>query len=171
MDSQLHCLRQLVWCDLHHRASIHLPGVEKIVGDSKDHNSARHETAEIHMRSIRVDHCRKEAEDENDDAVTDREGIEEDAPNTRDVKGAPDQFVGMPCCTGHLVRVTNGASDAMPQEHGFGDDVGCVEAADADGDNVVEGCRGTNVDQADGARYARHDHDCVQWDSGVFLDL
>ena len=98
------------------------------------------------MRGIGVDHCRKEAEDENNDAVTDREGVEEDAPNTRDVKGAPDQFVGMPSCTGHLVGVTDGASDAMPQEHSFSDDVGCVETADPDGDNVVEGRCGTNVD-------------------------
>ena len=98
------------------------------------------------MRGVGVDRCREETEDENDDAVTDPEGIEEDAPYTRDVKGAPDQFVGMPCCIGHLVRVTDGASDAMPQEHGLGDDVGCVEAADADGDHVVEGCCGTNVD-------------------------
>lgn len=74
-DGQFHRLRQLVWCDFHDRAGIHLPGVEKIVSDSKYHDSPRHETAEVHMRSIRVDHCRKEAEDENDDAVTDREGI------------------------------------------------------------------------------------------------
>ena len=146
MDTQMLFLGQLIRCDLHHRAGINLPGVEVIVGDSKDHDSPRHETAEIHMRSIGVDHCRKEAEDENNDAVTDREGIKEDAPNTRDVKGAPNELVGMPCCTGHLIRVTDGASNAMPQEHGFGDDVGCVEATDADGDNVVERCCGTNVD-------------------------
>ena len=92
------------------------------------------------MRSIRVVHRRKEAKNKDNNTVTDGKGIQKDAPNTGDVKGAPDELVGMPCRTGHLAGMTDGASDTVPEEHGLGKDVGCVKAADTDGDDVIEGC-------------------------------
>ncbi len=56
-------------------------------------------------------------------------------------------------------------------EERLGEDVGGVEAADGDGDDVVESSCGTDVDQADGARNAGHDNDCVHWDSRACLNL
>ena len=123
------------------------------------------------MRGIWIDHLREEAEDEDDDAVTHTKRVEQDAPNTRDMEWAPDELVGVPGRTGHLAGVTDRPSDAMPKEEAFDEDVGRVEAADADGDDVVEGCCGTNIDQAYGAGHASHDKDCVQWDSGAYLNL
>lgn len=158
---RVHRLRKLIGCDFNHGSSIHFSCIKIIIRDSKDHDSARHKAAEVHMRSIRVDHLRKEAEDEDNDTVTDAKGVEEDAPNTGDVKGAPDEFIGMPCRTGHLLGVADRSSNTMPKEEGLGEDVGSVEAADTHGNDVVEGCRGTNVDQADGARNAGHYHDCI----------
>ena len=114
---------------------------------------------------------REEAEDEDNDAVAYPEGIEQDAPDAGDVKWTPDEFVGMPGCTGHLVGVPDVASNAVPEQEGFGEHVGGVEAADAEGNDVVEGGCGADVDEADGARNARHDHDCVHGDGGVGLDL
>ena len=123
------------------------------------------------MRSIRIDHLGKEAEDEDNDTIANTKGVEEDTPNAGDVKGAPDEFVGMPRRTGHLLRVADRSSDTVPKEEGLGEDVGSVEAADADGDDVVEGCRGTYVDQANGARNGGHHQDRIQRDSGVCLNL
>ncbi len=66
------------------------------------------------MRGIRIDHLREEAENEDNDTITHTKGVEQDAPNTRNVKGTPYKFVGMPRGTGHLAGVADRASDAMP---------------------------------------------------------
>ena len=87
------------------------------------------------------------------------------------MEGTPDEFVGVPGCARHLAWVPHVAADAVPEEEGFGEDVGCVEAADAEGDDVVEGGGGADVDEADGAGDAGHDHDCIQGDGGIGLDL
>ena len=123
------------------------------------------------MRSIRIRHHGEEAEDEDDDAITDTEGVEKDAPHTGDVKGAPDEFVGVPRGAGHLIGVPDRSSDPVPEQEGLGQDVGGVEAADADGDDVVEGGCGTDVYEADGAGNASHDYNCVQWNRRALLDL
>jgi len=58
------------------------------------------------------------------------------------VERAPDELVGL---AGIYVTGVVGGSDgpcaAAPEKKRFGDDVGCVEAADAEGDDVVEGRR------------------------------
>ena len=77
----------------------------------------------------------------------------------------------MPDCAGHSRRVADGAADAVIEEEGFGEDVGGVKGADADGDDVVEGGGGADVDEANSAGDARHDHGCAEGDSGVGLDL
>ena len=123
------------------------------------------------MRGIGIDHLRKEAEDEDNDTIANTEAVQENAPDTGNVKGPPDELVGVPGRIGHLVGVADGAPDAVPEEEALGEDVGGVEAADADGEDVVERRCRTDVDEADGAGNARHDHDCVQRDGGVVLDL
>ena len=154
-------LRQLIRSDFNHGSRIHFSRVKVVIRHRKDHHRPRHQAAKVHMRRVRIDDLRKEAEDEDDDAVADAEAVEEDAPDARDVEGAPDELVGVPGRVGHLVGVPDRAADAVPEEEGLGQDVGCVEAADADGEDVVEGGRRTDVDEADGAGYAGHDQDCV----------
>ena len=168
---QVESLRHLIRRDLNHRAGIHLPRIDIIVDNSKQHDRARHQTAKIHVRGVGIDRLREEAEDEDYDPVSDPEGIEQYTPDTGDVEGAPDEFVGVPRGTRHLGGVQDVASDAVPEQEGFGEHVGCVETAHAEGNDVVEGGGGANVYEADGAGDAGHDHDGVHGDGGVGLDL
>lgn len=110
------------------------------------------------MCGIGIDHLREEAEDKDNNTITDTKSVEEDAADTRDVKRAPDEFVCMPRGTGHLTWMTNRASDAMPEKESFGNDVGSVEAADANRDDIVESGCGADVDQANGTRNRGHDN-------------
>lgn len=168
---QVHRLRYLIRCDFNHRSSIFFSRINEIVGKSKKHDGTSHQAAKVHMRRIRVDCLRKEAEDEDNNTITNAKGIQKDAPNTGDMEGAPDELISMPGGAGHLAGVTDGSSDAVPEEQGLGENIRCVKAADADRDDVVErGCR-ADVDQANSARNAGHDHDGIQWDSGAFLYL
>ena len=98
------------------------------------------------MRRIRVHHLREQTKNKHNNPIPDAKRIEQDAPYPRDVEGTPHQLVRMPCATGHLVAVTHGAADAVPEQEGFGEDVGCVETAYADGDDGVEGDCGADVD-------------------------
>lgn len=116
-------LRYLIGGNLHNWSGIHLSRINVIVNDSKDHYSTCHQTAEVHMRSIRIDHLREEAENEDNDAIPNTESIEEDAPYPGNMKRAPDELVGMPCGTGHLTGVTNRSSNAVPEEESLGEDV------------------------------------------------
>ena len=164
-------LRQLIGHDLNHGSRIHLSRVQVVVSHGEHHNGARHETAEVHVRGIRIRHLREEAEDEDDDAVPDAKGVQQDAPDAGDVEGAPDELVGLPRRPSHLARVADRPPDAVPEKEGLGEDVRGVEAADAEGDDVVEGGRGADVYQADGAGDGGHDQDGVQRDRGACLDL
>lgn len=87
------------------------------------------------------------------------------------MEGAPDEFVGVPGCVCHLGGVKDGAAEAVVEEQGLGEDVRGVEAADAEGDDVVEGGGGADVDEADGAGDGGHDGDCVHGDRAIGLDL
>ena len=123
------------------------------------------------MRRIRSHHRRKQAENENNDPVPDSERVEQDAPNSRDVERAPDEFVGVPGRAGHLLGRADVPDDAVVEKHALGDGVGSVEATDADGDDGVEGGCGADVDEADDTGDEGHDEDCVHWDGGFGLDL
>jgi len=162
---QLYRLRHLIGCNLNHRSRIYLPGIKTIVDDREDDDSTCHQTSDIHVRSIWVD------ENEENDCIPHTKGIEKDSPDTRDVERTPDQFVRVPGGAGHWARVADRSPHSVPEEERLGEEVGGVEAADADGDNVVERSCGTDVDQADGARTAGHDHECVHWDSGAWWNL
>ena len=163
--------RSLVRRNLYHRPSIQLPRIDIVVGDREDQDSASHQTAPIHMRRIRVHHLREEAEDEHNDTIPNAKRVEQYPPYPRDVEGAPDKLVRMPCGTCHLTAVANRASDAVPEEEGLGKDIGCIETAHADGDDGVKGDCGADVDQANGTGYSGHDCDCVQRDRGLCLNL
>lgn len=63
------------------------------------------------------------------------------------------------------------AGDAAVEEETLGDDVGCVETADAEGYDIVESSRGTKIDQADKTGDAGRDDDSVDWDGTSNLDL
>ena len=75
------------------------------------------------MRSVRIDHLREEAENEDNDTIPNTKGIEEDSPDPGNVKRAPDELVGMPRGTSHLAGVTNRSSDAVPKEESLSEDV------------------------------------------------
>jgi len=123
------------------------------------------------MRSIRVDALREKAEDEDNNAVADGKCIEQHAPDPRHVERTPDQLISVPGVTGHLIERSDRPADTVPEEEGLGENVGSVQAAHGDGDDIVECCGGADVDQADGARDASHDPDSVDGNSRVRLDL
>ena len=85
------------------------------------------------------------------------------------MKRTPDQLIRLAGIVGS--GVTDRARAAAPEEEGFGDDVGGVEAADAEGDDVVEGGGGADVDEADEAGDEGGDEDGEEGDGGFGLDL
>ena len=123
------------------------------------------------MRSVRIDHLREEAENEDNDAIPNTKGIEEDAPDSGNVERAPDELVSIPRGPGHLARVTDRSSNAVPKEESLCQDIRSVETANANGDDIIESGCGADIDQTDGTRNAGHDNDGIQWNSGVGLDL
>ena len=64
-----------------------------------------------------------------------------------------------------------GACAATVEEEGFGDDVGGVEGADAEGDDGVEGGGGADADEANDNGDERGDDDGEGWDGGFGLEL
>lgn len=153
--------------NLNHRPIIHFPSIEIVVRHRKDHDCPSHQTAEIHMRRIRIDALREKAEDEDNNAIADSKGIEQHAPDPRHVEGTPDQLISLPGVTGHLIGRSDRPANTVPEEEGLGEKVGSVQAAHADGDDIVECCGGADVDQTDGAGDASHDPDCVDGNSRV----
>ena len=114
---------------------------------------------------------RPKAKEENDDPKRHRERIHQDPKDTRKPKRAPKKLVGLAGIVGDVARFANGTRAPAPEEEAFGDDVGGVEAADAEGDDVVEGGGGANVDEADEARDDGCDHDGEERDCRSGLDL
>ena len=147
--------------NLNHRPIIHLPRINNIIPHRKKHNRPRHQTAKIHLRRIRLHNLREKTKHKHNNPIPHPKPIQQDPPDPRYVEGAPDQFVGVPGGVCHLGWGADCAPDAVPEEEGFGEHVGGVETADADGDYVVEGGGGTDVDEADGAGDAGHDYDGV----------
>ena len=83
------CLRYLVGGNFYHWSRIHLSRIKVIVNGSEDHNSACHQTAEIHMRSVRINHLREEAENEDNEAIPNTKSIE--FPRCREREKGPRQ--------------------------------------------------------------------------------
>ena len=161
----------LIRCNLHHRSRINFPRIQIVIDNSPQHDRPRHQTAKIHMRRIRIHRLREKAKDEDNDPIPHRKSIQQDPPNPRDVEGSPDEFVGVPGGAGHLVGMPNGAADTVPEEESFGEGVGGVEGADAEGDDVIEGGGGADVDETDDAGNGGHDEDCVHRDGRIGTDF
>lgn len=164
-------LRHLIGGNLDDRPSIHLSRVKVVVDNGKYHDGPSHQNAEIHMRGIRVGHLWEEAEDEDDDAVPDPKGIEQYAPNSGYVEWTPYQLVRMPGGTSHLIGVSDIPHDTVIEEHGFGEGIGSVQAADTDGNHSIESSGGADIDQADRARHEGHYENGIQGYCGIFLYL
>ena len=84
---------------------------------------------------------------------------------------APDQLISLAVIVPDLASLPDAIRAAAPEEEGFRDDVGRVEAADAEGDDVVEGGGGADVDEADGAGDEGGDEDGEEGDGVFGLDL
>lgn len=63
------------------------------------------------------------------------------------------------------------AGAAAVEEKRFGDDIGGIEGADAEGDDGVEGCGGAHIDEADEDSDEGGDDDGEGWDGGFGLEL
>lgn len=86
------------------------------------------------------------------------------------MEGTPYEGAGL----GGVVDVAPGADAAgaaAVEEEALGDDVGCIQVRDAEGDDVVEGGGGPDVDQADDAGGEGGDEDGVDGDGAAGLDL
>ena len=154
---------------LHHRPLIHPPRPNHIIKHRKQHHPPRHQHAEIHTLRLHRRRNRPKAKEENNNPKRHRERIHQDAHEPRQPKRSPDELVGL---AGIIVRgAEDGARAAAPEQQALGDDVGGVEAADAEGDDVVEGGRGADVDKADEAGDDGRDHDGQERDRGAGLDL
>ena len=89
---------------------------------------------------------RPKAKEENDNPKRHRERIHQDPKDTRKPKRSPNKLVGFAGIVRDVARFADGTRASAPEEEAFSDDVGGVEAADAEGDDVVEGGGGADVD-------------------------
>ena len=97
------------------------------------------------MHRTRVIKHREETEYKDDNPKPHRERIHSDTENPGQVEGAPDEHAGL----GGVVEMAagaDGAGAAPVEEEAFDDYVGKVEARYAEGDDVVEGGGGSDVD-------------------------
>lgn len=146
---------------LHHRPGIKLPGPEHIIQHAETQHEPRNQHAIIHRRGRRWRGGGPETEEEEDEEVDACEGVVCDAEGAGDVPGTPgyvrrggeggmgiDIDIGL---SGGLVMVVGGgggmygAGDAAVEEEGADEEVGGVEGADDEGDDVVEGSGGADV--------------------------
>ena len=156
---------------LHNRPLIHLPRPHDIIQHRKQNDGPRHQHAEIHSLGLHRRGHGPEAEKENDDPKCDRERIDQDAKDARKMKRPPHELVSRAAIVRDVRRVPDCARAPAPKEEALGDEVGGVEAADAEGDDVVEGGGGAEVDEADEAGDEGCDDDGEQGDGGFGLDL
>ena len=123
------------------------------------------------MRRIRTHSRREKTKRENDDPISHRKGIQQDAPNAGDMERAPNQFVGMPALLVDVSRMLDGPWCApMPEQQRFRQNIGRIQRRHAHRDDGVERDRGPDVDQTDYATHQRHHHDRIQRDRRVVLD-
>ena len=87
------------------------------------------------------------------------------------MKRSPNKLISLARIILDVRRFTDRTRASAPEEQALGNDVGGVETADAEGDDVVEGCGGADVDEADEAGDEGCYHDGEEGDCGFGLDL
>ena len=83
----------------------------------------------------------------------------------------PNKLISLSRITLDVRRFTDRTRASAPQQQALGNDVRGVETTDAEGDDVVEGCGGADVDEADKAGDEGCYHDCEKRDCGFGLNL
>ncbi len=156
---------------LHHRPLIHLPRPHHIIKHRKKHHAPRHQDTKIHMRGRHRRRDRPKAKKENNNPKHHRKRIHPHPHQPRKPKRAPNQLIRLAAIIRDVRRLANLTRAPAPEEQGFGNDVGSVEAADAEGNDVVEGGGGADVDEADEAGDEGGDEDGEEGDGVFGLDL
>lgn len=85
---QIDISKHLIGRNFNHRSGIYLSPIKVTINNRKGNNSAYHQTREIHVRSVRIDYCRKEAEIQYDIPRSHTEGCASAGPipyNTEDL--------------------------------------------------------------------------------------
>ena len=114
---------------------------------------------------------RPKAKKEDDNPKKHRESIDQDAEDTWKMKRTPDKLISPVRIVRDVGRFANGTCAPAPEEEALCDDVGCVETADAEGDDIVEGGGGADVNEADQAGNQGCYHDGQERDCSFGLDL
>jgi len=128
--------------------------MHEIIHHRKNHHGAKHQGAEIHR--LRRHRCggRPETEENHNDHESAGDGVGDDAEDPWNAEGAPDEL-GAGGVDGLVGEVCGGEGDgagaAAPEEDGAGDEVGGVKACDSEGDDIVEGDGGADVDEGEEA--------------------
>ena len=111
------------------------------------------------------------AKKENDNPKHHRESIHQNPKDTRQPKRSPNKLISLTGIVCDVARFADGTRASAPKEEAFGDDVRGVEAADAEGDEVVEGGGREDVDEADETGDEGGYHDGEEGDCCSGLDL
>ena len=75
-DSMLIRRRYLIRRDFDNRTLVHLLRIEHIIAHGEENDNARNQARPIHMRRVRINRCREEAENDDDGTIDDRPGVE-----------------------------------------------------------------------------------------------
>lgn len=131
-----------------------------IIQSAHNRHEAHDQTAVVHRVRRDGRGGREEGEDEDDEEIDARCGIDDRPERLWDPPGPPDEIaraageVGVVRSAvvvrdGEVGEVLDGACGAAPEEEDAGDEVACVQAADGQGYDVVEGYGGADADETD----------------------
>lgn len=109
--------------------------------------------------------------EEDNNGEPDRKSIHQDAKDTRKTERSPNELIGLAGIIREVGHFANSTCAPAPEEKAFGDDIGSVETADAEGNDIVEGGGGANVDEADETGDEGCYDDGEEGDCGFGLDL
>lgn len=90
----------------------------------------------MHSRNRR--RYRPKAEEEDDNPENHCPSVDDDAKDTRKMERSPNKLISLACTVPNILRFPNITSASAPEEKAFCDDVRSVEAAYAEGDDIVE---------------------------------
>lgn len=138
-----------------HRSTIHLPRIQKIIRQRKQHHPTKDNNTPVHRLGIHPSRQWEEAEDVHDQEEQDRERLDGGGPAAQAPARGRQRLAPPP----------------LQAETAGRDDVGGEEGGDAEGHDGVEGDRGADVDEGEEADNDEAGAEGVQGDGVSGVDL
>ena len=110
-------------------------------------------------------------EKEDDNPKPNRKSIDQDAKDTRKMERSPNELISLAGIVRYVGRFADSTCTPAPEEKALCNYIRGVKTADAEGDDVVEGGGGADVDEADETGDEGCYNDGEEWDCGFGFNL